>query len=467
MGFRHSGIIEAPVNEVFAWHERPGALARLAPPWQPIRVLEEAPSLRDGKAVLRLPGGVHWVAQHGGYEPPRQFVDELVSLPLRWRHTHGFEPVTTTTTRVTDVVETPVPGSVLAQTFRFRHRQLAADLAAHRAMTALRPRPLTVAVTGSSGLIGSALCAFLTTGGHRVIRLVRQPPRRADERHWQPDRPDPRALEGVDAVVHLAGASIAGRFGDRHKQLVRDSRIGPTNALATTMASMAAAGHGRPVLVSASAIGFYGVDGGDEQLTEESDRGAGFLAELVADWEAATEPARQAGLRVVIVRTGIVQSARGSALRLLRPLFAAGLGGPLAPGSQWVSWIGLDDLVDVFGRALVDERLVGPVNAVAPHPVRNREYASTLARVLRRPALIPVPALGPRLLLGAEGAREMVQASQRVTPQRLRASGHAYRHPTLEACLRHQLGHLDPLPGPGEEASSPGFTPRASSQRRS
>ena len=187
----------------------------------------------------------------------------------------------------------------------------------------------------------------------------------------------------------------------------------------------------------------------------------------------------------MIVRTGIVQSAHGGTLKLLRPLFAAGLGGPLAPGSQWVSWIGLDDVVDVFGRALVDERLVGPVNAVAPNPVRNREYASTLARVLRRPSLIPVPAFGPRLLLGEEGAREMVQASQRVTPQRLHASGHTFRHPTLEACLRHQLGHLDPLPGPGEEEDrllaawnpptrgpegrrgGPGFTPRASSQRRS
>ena len=187
------------------------------------------------------------------------------------------------------------------------------------------------------------------------------------------------------------------------------------------MATMAASGDGCPVLVSASAVGYYGVDGGDEQLTEESAHGAGFLAELVADWESATEPAREAGLRVVIVRTGIVQSAHGATLKLLRPLFAAGLGGPLAPGSQWVSWIGLDDVVDVFGRALVDERLVGPVNAVAPNPVRNRGSASTLARVLRRPSLIPVPALGPRLLLGAEGAHEMVQASQRVAPQRLQA----------------------------------------------
>ena len=293
-GLRHSGVVGAPPDEVFAWHTRPGALLRLAPPWQPIRVLEEAPSLRDGKAVLRLPGGVRWVAQHGGYEPPRQFVDELVSLPLRWRHTHTFEPMTESTTRVTDVVETPVPGSVLRQTFRYRHQQLAGDLAVHRAMAMLRSPPLTVAVTGSSGLIGSALCALLSTGGHRVIRLVRRPPRRVDERRWQPDdQPDPRTLEGVDAVVHLAGASIAGRFSDQHKRRVRESRIGPTNALASTMATMSAAGDGPSVFVSASAIGYYGADRGDEQLTEESDRGTGFLAEVVAGWEAAAEPAQR------------------------------------------------------------------------------------------------------------------------------------------------------------------------------
>ncbi len=217
---------------------------------------------------------------------------------------------------------------------------------------------------------------------------------------------------------------------------------------------MAAAADGPRVLVAASAIGYYGAERGDEVLTEESAGGTGFLAELVQDWELATSPAQEAGLRVVVVRTGIVQSSRGATLKLLRPLFAAGLGGPLTPGSQWVSWIGLDDLLDVFGRALVDDGLVGPVNAVAPTPVRNSEYASTLGSVLRRPSLLPVPALGPRLLFGAEGAREMVQASQRVLPQRLAASGHAFRHPTLEACLQHQLGHLAPGAGPGEEVSN-------------
>jgi len=440
MGLRHTSIVEAPLEQVFAWHERPGALRRLAPPWQPIRVIEEAASLRDGKAILRLPGGVRWVAQHSGYDPPHRFVDELVSLPLRWRHTHNFEPLTESRTRVVDVVDTPVPGFLLTQTFRYRQSQLGSDLAAHRVMQHLREGPLTVAVTGSSGLIGTALCAYLSTGGHRVIHLVRRAPRRSDERRWQPDRPDAASLEGVDAVVHLAGASIAGRFTDRHKQAIRESRIGPTGALAASMASMS---EPPGVLVTASAIGFYGADRGDEELSEESARGTGFLADVVADWEAGAHAAQDAGLRVAHVRTGIVQSAQGGSLKLMRPLFAMGLGGPVGGGSQWVSWIGIDDLVDVFGRALVDERMAGPVNAVAPHPVRNDEYAKTLARILHRPALVPVPGFGPRLLFGGEGASELVEASQRVVPQRLVDAGHAFRHPELEGCLRHQLGHMD------------------------
>ncbi len=451
MGLHFTSVVDAPVAEVFAWHERPGALQRLLPPWQPIKAAQESRSLKDGRAVLRLPGGVRWVAQHSGDDPPHRFVDELVSLPLHWRHTHSFEAIEGPATRVTDDVETPVPGSFLLQTFRYRHRQLADDLAAHRSTAQRGGRLLTVAITGSSGLVGSALCAYLSTGGHRVIRLVRRAPRGPLERTWEPGRPDPRALEDVDAVVHLAGASIAGRFTEAHKRLVRDSRVGPTSDLARVMAAMP---DGPRVLVCASAIGYYGSDRGDEELTEDSARGPGFLAELVEAWEAAARPALAAGVRVVHVRTGIVQSARGASLKLLRPLFSAGLGGPLAPGSQWVSWIGLDDLLDVFGRAVADDELVGPLNAVAPVPVVNRDYASTLAHVLRRPALLTVPAVGPRLLLGAEGAQEMVQASQRVIPARLQASGHAFRHPSLEACLRHQLGHIDAGPA-GEELRSP------------
>ena len=198
--------------------------------------------------------------------------------------------------------------------------------------------------------------------------------------------------------------------------------------------------------VSASAVGIYGYDRGDALLCEDSARGDGFLADVVADWEDATGPAAEAGLRVVTVRTGIVQAAAGGTLRLLRPLFSAGLGGRLGTGRQWLSWVGIDDLLDVYYRALYDTRLSGPVNAVGPNPVRNSEYTRALAATMHRPALLPVPSIGPRLLLGEQGARELAEADQRVLPTRLRALGHRFRHSTVEDALAHQLGH-DPAPG--------------------
>ena len=201
------------------------------------------------------------------------------------------------------------------------------------------------------------------------------------------------------------------------------------------------AANGPGVFVSASAIGYYGYDRGDEPLSEESIRGEGFLADVVADSEAATAPAAEGGVRVVAVRTGIVQAAAGGTLKLFRPLFAAGLGGRLGSGRQWLSWIGLDDLLDVYYRALYDDRLAGPVNAVSPYPMRNLEYTKSLASVMHRPAILPVPSLGPRLLLGEQGARELAQANQRVLPVKLQELGHRFRQPQLRAALAHQLGH--------------------------
>ncbi len=293
-----------------------------------------------------------------------------------------------------------------------------------------------MAVTGATGLVGSALAALLSTGGHRVIRLVRRAPRDADERRWDPEHPEPRLLEGVDAVVHLAGESIAGRFNDAHRAAIRDSRIVPTRRLA----ELAGRTDGLRVFVGASAVGYYGFDRGDAMLSEDSARGDGFLADVVADWEAAAMAAAEAGVRVALMRTGIVQAANGGTLRLMRPLFSAGLGGRLGDGRQWLSWIGLDDLVDAYYRAIWDERLTGPVNAVAPHPIRNVDYTKTLAHVVHRPAVLPVPSLAPRLLLGRQGARELAEADQRVAPVKLQALEHRFRQPRLEDALRHQLG---------------------------
>ncbi len=449
MGIEFESIVDHPRDDVFAWHTRPGAMTRLIPPWQPMTVVAETASLADGRAVLGLPGGLRWVAKHdpAGYDPPHRFVDVLSSdgvrswparIVARWRHTHEFDDAPDGGTRVHDRVETPVPAAALRSTFVYRHRVLTDDLAAHRDAAEAGAGALVVAVTGSSGLVGAALAAFLSTGGHRVIRLVRRPPRDAGERQWDPDRPAPGLLDGVDAVVHLAGESIAGRFTDAHRTAIRDSRIQPTRRLA----ELAARGDDGPrVFVSASAVGYYGFDRGDTPLSEDSTRGDGFLADVVAEWEAATGPAAEAGRRVVVVRTGVVQAARGGTLRLMRPFFAAGLGGRLGTGRQWLSWVGLDDLLDVYYRAVYDERLAGPVNAVSPNPVRNADYTNALAHVLHRPALLPVPSLGPRLLLGEQGARELAEADQRVLPVKLQALGHRFRQPLLEDALAHQLGH--------------------------
>ena len=442
MSIEYSSVLDQPIEEVFAWHERPGAFQRLTPPWLGARLVAEAPSLANGRAVIRLPGGIRWIAQHHDDDPPYRFVDDLVSLPLPWRHVHSFAPEGASRTRLTDSVSTPVPALLLQRMFAYRHAQLRDDLDVQSDLRRIDPTPRTVAVTGSSGLVGTALSAFLSTAGHRVIRLVRRAPRADDERMWDPADPDPGVFEGVDAVVHLAGASIAGRFTSRHKEAIASSRIEPTRRLAGALGQA----NGPRVLLAASAIGYYGPERGDELLDEDAARGDGFLADVVSQWQAAAASASDAGVRVVIVRTGIVLSAAGGMLALLHPLFLAGLGGRVGDGNQWLSWIDLDDLTDVYARALVDPAMTGVLNAVAPNPVRNRELTQTLAGVLHRPARVAVPKAAVAAVLGAEGARELACASQRVTPSRLEAAGFRFRRPTLDACLRHQLGRASAAP---------------------
>jgi len=451
MGIETRQRVPYPQQRVFAWFSRPGALKRLSPPWAPLRPLGEAASLRDGEAVLGLPLRIRWVARHDPalYREGERFADApawsgwstLPTARMPWRHTHEVL-ADGDGTQVVDTVNTPVPRRYLAPMFAYRHRQLRDDLAAHAEAEAAGLRPLTIAMTGASGLVGRALSAFLTTGGHRVIRLVRREPSSPEERRWDPERPDPRLLLGCDAVIHLAGVSIAGRFTPEHLRAVEESRVGPTRELARVAALC-----GVLVFVSAAAIGVYGADRGDETLTEDAAAPPreDALAGIVRRWEAAAREGTAAGggpaPRVVTVRTGLVQSADGGLLAPLRRLAATGLSGPIG-GEQWQSWISLDDLVDVYHRALWDAALRGPVNAVAPHPVRNAEYMRTLARTLHRPAVLPVPRWAPALLLGREGAKELALASQRVEPAVLQGRGHRFRHPTLALALAHTLGKL-------------------------
>jgi uncharacterized protein (TIGR01777 family) len=295
---------------------------------------------------------------------------------------------------------------------------------------------MKVAITGSSGLIGSALARRLAVD-HTVIAVVRGPAGEGQV-SWDPtgERLERAGLEGVDAVVHLAGAGIADkRWTSARKQTLVDSRVRGTGLLARTLAAL----DPRPqVLLSASAVGYYG-DRGAEELTEASPAGAGFLADLCRRWEQATAPAEEAGIRVVHLRTGIVLSGAGGALAKQLPLFRLGVGGRLGSGRQFTSWIALDDEIDAIRFALETSTLRGAANLVAPRPVTNGEFTATLGRVLHRPAVLPAPAVALRLVLGSELADEAILAGQRVLPRALLDAGYTFSEPELEGALRRAL----------------------------
>lgn len=295
---------------------------------------------------------------------------------------------------------------------------------------------MNVIVSGSSGLIGTALVRSLDGHGHQVTPLVR-----GDEHEgirWDPEAGsiDVDPLEGVDAVVHLAGLSIgARRWNQRHKERVLQSRERGTVTLSAALAALA---DPPDVLVSASAIGFYG-DRGDEELTEDSGPGDGFVAEVCRRWEGATRPAQEAGIRVVHLRTGLVLGEGAELLKRMSLPFKLGLGGPLGSGRQWMSWVALADAVAAIQHLIETSGLTGPFNITAPHPVTNREFAQAMGRVLRRPAVIPVPAFVLKLVLGPEMARETALISQKVSSERLQESGFSFRYQEVEPALRAAL----------------------------
>lgn len=434
MGIHAEYTLPFPREDVWRWHTRPGAVTRLTPGFLPMRVQSEAASIRNGTTVFSLPAGMQWKAHHlaDGYTAGHKFTDIAANQPLRtatqWRHEHRFEDAGEGTLLIDDVSAT-IPETVLRPAWAYRQRQLLEDLKFIASLPAAEPK--TVAMTGSSGLVGTHLRAQLTTAGHSVIPLVRGEAG-PGERHWDMDNPAPDLLAGVDGVIHLAGESIMGRFTDDKKRKIRDSRIEPTRKLAQL-----AADSGVGVFVGASAVGYYGTDAGGFPHTETDGPGAGFLADVCAAWEDA---AQAEGIRTVSIRTGLALSGAGGLLPVLKASVTAGLTAQFGAGDFWMSWVALDDLTDLYTRALLDETVSGPVNATAPEPVTNAQMSEQLAELLRRPDVLAIPTFGPKLLLGNEGARELALADQRVVPAAATERGWQFRYPTLEAALRHELG---------------------------
>ncbi|MFP3948944.1 MAG: TIGR01777 family oxidoreductase, partial [Longimicrobiales bacterium] len=411
--FEHRSVLDHRPDEVFRWHTRPGAFQRLLPPWEDARVLERTGGLETGSRIrLRIrrgPARFEWTVEHTEVDEGRSFVDEQVEGPFAaWRHLHRFAPDEGGGCVVEDRVEwkpplgalgaafaEPLVEKELGRLFRFRHRRLAHDLdrlaegapvgrtsvassgEEARGSAAFGVDPLTVAITGASGLVGSNLSAFLRAGGHRVLPLVRSRDRlEGDSVYWNAERGeiDEEGLEEADVLVHLAGEPLfALRWTEEKKRRIMESRRKGTRLVSETLARL---DRGPRLLISASGVHFYG-DRGDEILTEESGPGEGFLAEVCREWEAATDAAVQAGLRVVTLRTGVVLTPEGGALDKMLLPFKTGLGGRLGSGRQFFSWIDADDHLGLIHHVMANRDIRGPVNAVSPGSVPNAVFTDT------------------------------------------------------------------------------------------
>jgi uncharacterized protein len=450
--FEWRSVMPAPADEVFAYHARPGAFRRLAPPWQKIEVREETGDVTAGRVAFDVwfgPVRKHWVADMGSAMPGRQFVDRQVEGPFAsWEHVHRFVPLDEESSELLDHIEYSLPaggftdalgevpaGKTLSRLFRFRHERTRLDLGRH-AVWADKPR-LKVAIAGASGLVGSHLADYLTTAGHQVVRLVRNKDAGPGEVPWDPASGAlyHGALEGVDAVVNVAGVNLAGLWTPGRKQAILDSRLQTTKTLVEAIGRM-----DRPpaVLINNSAVGYYG-SRGDEMITEQTPPGEGFLAGVCRAWEAAAAPVKASGVRLVTPRFGLIVSGSAGAFAAMLPAFKLAAGAKVGDGSQYWSWIALDDLLAVLEWALHDEELEGAVNAVAPEPLTNAEVTKTLGRVLHRPAVLKAPEFLVRKSTLGMG-EEMLLASQRALPQRLRESGFRFAFPEFEGALRYELG---------------------------
>ena len=464
--YKHETKVNADIESTFDWFEHEGSFRRLMPPWEVAEEVRADESLEVGsQRVFRFPAPgapffkMTWVAEHTGYEKPNgkkkaYFADTMVKGPFwKWDHDHYLTEVDGITTVVDDVtysvpfgplgmlVDKILGGSLvtgrISSMFNAREFRLVRDMENHNKFNHLKRKKILVA--GSSGLIGTQLVAFLDTGNHDVWKLVR---RKADsnkkEISWNPSegKIDSSEIEGFDVVIHLGGVGIGDkRWSKKRKAAIRDSRVDSTTLLSNTLARL----ENKPELfMVASAIGYYG-NRGDEIVDENTSIGDDFLTEICEKWENSADSARKAGIRTIHTRTGIVMSAVGGALgKMLLPAKMGG-GGPIGGGKQWMSWISMDDQIYAMYHLMMSEDTEGAYNLTAPNPVRQKMFAKTLGKVLRRPAFAPLPGFVMRIMFGEMGVK-LTLDSQRVMPKRLQESGYEFVHEELEPALRDSLG---------------------------
>ncbi|MGF1530368.1 MAG: TIGR01777 family oxidoreductase [Puniceicoccaceae bacterium] len=451
--FTSSVPLPVSADEAFAWHEQPGAFNRLQPPWERV-LLEEGPTdgLKNGSRVQIKtwagPISSRWKIRHDGYRPGVEFIDEMEAGPFKaWKHWHRFHKSEGEKCRLEDFIrwELPLPffsepllrgwvSAKLERMFAYRHAITAHDLG-----LASSAEKRVVLVAGGSGLIGRSLVPLLQTRGHEVRILSRQPKGRAGFYAWNPEEGsiDRRALEGVDAVVNLAGENIAQRWSSAARQRILSSRVEATKTLVRALGEVGVNGD---LFLSASGVGFYGTND-VEQADEAAPLGEGFLAAVCRDWEAEALEAGARFSRVVLARLGLVLTPAGGALSKMLPAFLGGLGGRIGSGNQPMSVIGIEDVVQVFRFLIEESRTDGAVNLCLPNPVSNREFVATLGRVLKRPTAIPLPGWAVKTLFGEMGEATLLAGTGAV-PRVLLKEGYRFRQADLEGALRFCLGRL-------------------------
>lgn len=457
--FRYASLFPCSARELYDWHARPGALERLIPPWEDTRVAARQGGLDPGgRVTLNMHAGpfpYRWHARHIENVPGRMFRDIQERGPFaRWTHTHRFSD-TAGGALLEDRIDYALPGHnllpgfasglvdrTLERVFRYRHATLRDDIRLHQRCSA---RPMRVLISGASGVLGSALRPLLATGGHEVWTLVRRPPDRSRlEIYWNPEQGQLNlaGLPAFDGVIHLAGDNIGeGRWTSEKKKRVIDSRVLGTGLIARAVAAQPV----RPkVFLSASAVGFYG-NCLDCCMREEDQAGSDFISDVCALWEHSARPAEDAGIRTVFMRIGVVLSPQGGALQRLLAGSALGFPRRLGGGEQYISWIGINDMVGAVLHALTCDQLTGAVNIAAPQAVTNSQLMQALARVTRRPLLPPVPSILLKSLYG-QMAAEVLLGGCRVATDKLQQSGYAFRHAELEPALRQLLGRFENQP---------------------